>query len=201
MLKVSAGSFTPRKICQCRLLAVVGFSCPQLMLVRFALSVVVLGEVVEVVGISLRLRVRSSLSLVLHQPSLGAGASALRGEGGCAGVGAGQACARKASGGRSSELSSYHPGGVKRCLCSRSTGAACVSTTLTVPTATAAPLSTTTGRGHLQKTTIPTSARVRRVPFPSPPPEAFPKSSLSASNGSGSELRRPFAGTLCGAGC
>lgn len=43
MLKVSAGSFTPRKICQCGLLAVVGFSCPQLTLVRFALSVVVLG--------------------------------------------------------------------------------------------------------------------------------------------------------------
>lgn len=58
----------------------------------------------------------------------------------------------------------------------------------------AVPPSTTTGRGHPQRTTIPTSARVRRVPFPSPLPEAFPKSSPAVSDGSGSELRDLLVG-------
>lgn len=134
-----------RRICQCGLLAVVGFS--SFMLVYFAL-----GEAVSWVGGGNR-----PVAVGEEQPAPGAGASSLRGGRSRTGL-----CWKRGQGDEALNPS----GRVQCCVCSRSTGTACVSTTPPDPTAIAVPPSTTTGPGHPQRTAIPTSARVRRVPSP-----------------------------------
>lgn len=141
----------PRGICQCRLFW--DFLVSRLCLSTLPRVVCPLTGNCPVTG------VRSSLSLLLQQPCLGGGASPRHRE-------RGQEQGRNVLERQQQDEAVDRAEGVKCCLCSRSTGTACASTTPLAPTVTAAPPSTTTGPGPPQRTVIPTSARVRRAPFP-----------------------------------